>query len=905
MTPEELEALIERGEPAAVRDAMLLLTEKERRALAPAVVRIEKAVEKRRWDLVVNDRTVIRMGPDGKVQRPPDEEVKRHAEAQRAAWARMAAAGAAFVATATGAELIERRFHMPFAFELLVGRNQPWLREWAAKAVEKDIGFCELAYRLVVAGHCDRPESDNWRRGFVSHETKPGPDPFDDRVFREEDFWRLVEIGTALHHVDKNGQPSRMTTAILTRVADGRLSRDRLLDGTLRSLGRGDFVRGHAAPIQDLHEALAPTVDERAARVGAYLGLLSSRLPETVNFALSAVVALHMKKKLPAEALLAQVGPVLQARAKKTVLSALKLIEDAGREPRLASRAAAVATDALGQGPPEVQSRAATIVTALGDRGDEALVARVRERLASVASTVRPRLLEWLGEPAAPQRPLDVPGNAGEVAPRPPAEVPAVSSSPAALSSPSAPAPLVRARSLDEAIDLLAGAIERFESPDEMEGALAGVARFCGERPADFAARLAPLARRAEKLVPTRKVWVFTGQDLRSDLCRLARAWHQGGEVEPWPSELRRMRTFLAGRIREVAVRAAEARPTTLLATPTHLDGWIDPGVLVARALDATPDPLDAVQSLLRVGRDGRPEALAQAAAVPGEYGAALRFALGGVREGDAQEIDLWLAAEAARTGDNMEPRFTLLRHPMTLTNYMDRPFMTASETLTMRWVVTVFPADLCSYFRAGGSAILAYMSMRHALWWNAVYLEPLLRRDVPMVRAARRLLAVGLASGQTAEGGLATDVLIQVIEDGRGDPAELGDAFAMLLSAEVVDEWAGRESGIAALRANKLLKAPIVCARWAARLKDAARASPRHAAFVRELLVRALRGLPDPPHRDAVALLELLRELCAETGRAVADAETRARLERFTGSSKAAQLARSLLATPLVATPA
>src|SRR5207249_1135755 len=166
------------------------------------------------------------------------------------------------------------------------------------------------------------------------------------------------------------------------------------------------------------------------------------------------------------------------------------------------------------------------------------------------------------------------------------------------------------------------------------------------------------------------------------------------------------MRTFLAGRIREVAVRAAAARPTTLLATPTHRDGWIDPEVLVKRALAAVPDPLDAVQSLLRIARDGRPRGLALAADVPGEYGAALRFALGGPRAAEAPASDLWLAAEAARLSDRLASRFDLLRHDIMLNVAWDNSQRRRNETLTMRRAVTVSPADLGNDFRPAGAAI-------------------------------------------------------------------------------------------------------------------------------------------------------------------------------------------------------
>jgi hypothetical protein len=78
--------------------------------------------------------------------------------------------------------------------------------------------------------------------------------------------------------------------------------------------------------------------------------------------------------------------------------------------------------------------------------------------------------------------------------------------------------------------------------------------------------------------------------------------------------------------------------------------------------------------------------------------------------------------------------------------------------------------------------------------------------------------------------------------------------------------------------------------------LQDVARASPRHAAFVRALVERALRGLPAPPPADLGRLLALLRELCVESGTPVRDPETRAKLATLRGGGATARLARTLL---------
>ena len=97
------------------------------------------------------------------------------------------------------------------------------------------------------------------------------------------------------------------------------------------------------------------------------------------------------------------------------------------------------------------------------------------------------------------------------------------------------------------------------------------------------------------------------------------------------------------------------------------------------------------------------------------------------------------------------------------------------------------------------------------------------------------------------------------------------------------------------ALRADKLIY-PIKCARWAKRLQDAARASAHRAAFVRNLIERALRGLPTPPPADLGPLLALLRELCVETSTPMQDPEARAKLATVGGGGAPARLARALL---------
>jgi hypothetical protein len=884
MTPAELEALVAEGTAEDVLEAMRDLSEKERRALAPTAVRLAKDYWRAHLRRYVID-----------VSRPDVEDLRAQA---RAARERHGAACAALLASGSPSELARHDqvfWKADQASAALTERRPPWLSGLAETLMAKSVRHWDLCYRLVMTGLCQRPTSENWCLGFLSagggwvgfHSPVKSPDQhLSDPVFVERELWRLFEIeGTSVlsfMNIDRfsNGRP--WATALLAHAAEGKIPRARLLDATLDALQR-DFVQYRAGWFADLHRDLGPSVAERVERLDRYLALLASRIPPTVSFALDALVEVERAGELPPEVLLAHIAPAVQARAKKTALAALALAERAAaREPRLSRQTATVAAEGLGHDAADVQARAIAVVIRLGDKSDRAFVELVRDRARATAATLRPRLLDWLGEPTAPAR--SEPTAAAARTPTAAAE-----------------APLRRARSLDDAIDLLAGAIERFDAADEMEGALDGVARFCGERPPDFALRLKPLTKRAGAILGAEPGPAFDSYDLRGDLCTLALAWSCNREVGAAGSG-RFMRTLLAGRIREVAVRAAAARPTTLLATPTHRDGWIDPEVLARRALTAVPDPLDAIQSLLRIARDGRASALALASDVPGEYGAAFRFALGGPRAAQAPESDLWLAAEAARLSDHLLPRFNLLRHHLMINVASDNGKRRRNETLAMRWVVTVFPADLRNYFAVGGAAILCNLEWSQALWWNCVYLEPLLRPDVALERNARRMLAAALASKSAAEGGLATDVLIQAIDDGRAKSDELGESFAALLSAElagigVLGRAMIRQDGdlLQALRADKLVWA-IKCARWAKRLQDAARASPRHAAFVRDLIERALRGLPTPPPADLGRLLALLRELSVETSTPIRDPEARAKLATVGGGGATARLARALL---------
>ena len=114
-------------------------------------------------------------------------------------------------------------------------------------------------------------------------------------------------------------------------------------------------------------------------------------------------------------------------------------------------------------------------------------------------------------------------------------------------------------------------------------------------------------------------------------------------------------------------------------------------------------------------------------------------------------------------------------------------------------------------------------------------------------------LLMLALAARGQGAIQVGPDVAIDGITQDRVDPDQLGAVLATII-----------ESGI--------LKAK----RAATTLEEVAQVSPKHAASVRTVVARSLRGDPSSAPRDIGSLLSLLHELLLDFGGRLADAEAR-----------------------------
>jgi hypothetical protein len=306
-----------------------------------------------------------------------------------------------------------RRWHHLPADDVVVAvfsaRKPAWLDEWVAWACERNIGHWSIIRPLIRAGLSSKPESDNYTLGMITtvcpyYERKRTiySAVLDDPELLREDIWRLFEVegntGSSLAGRDKyqKGPENTWSYALLRLVKERKLPRKRLLDASLDALAR-DFGTFQAGWFSRFHEALDPTLKERAVRFQEYTSLLASRIAPTVSFALKALLLLTKNDLVEPKALLASITPALANRHKGTVQSALQLLDQVGkRNPKLHSQIDAVLAEALLHASPDVHKKALDLLARSNEPIGADLAQVLRERMDHVAASQRARLLALL-----------------------------------------------------------------------------------------------------------------------------------------------------------------------------------------------------------------------------------------------------------------------------------------------------------------------------------------------------------------------------------------------------------------------------------------------------------------------------------------------------------------------------
>jgi hypothetical protein len=518
----------------------------------------------------------------------------------------------------------------------------------------------------------------------------------DDPDLLDYEIWRIFEIEPRpgfLHDLSTCDfhSPEFSWSAALVRLSEqGRISRQRLLDTSLDALHR-DFHEIRAAWFAGFHEALCPTIEERAKRTKRYASLLWSRNCSTVSFALKSLAALDKAVSLEPQLVLENIRPALSSRFKNVAQTALKLVQHAVEHQKdLRIQAATAATEAFLHPSADVHQMAVDIIERYGQRDDRNVRTLVQERMSGLSASQRNRMEAWLRGPAddlagppVTEEPEDIESLARRAESLDPdlanlatvpvlmqicrhggGDVPALEFDGTEMPRLDPDKRIQPVEDLDSLIDLFASVIERPAPASDVERVLDGVSRLCDWRPSNLPRKLAPLWARAQHFLDPK----FRLSVLRGPLCALALDW-AGNRTStlllPWQ---RSVLDIFYLRTADIATRAARQAAAPLLSAPTHDGGWIDPLALLSRVriwdtLHLSPSRLDQTLALLRLAPDHRAAALAQAPPPKDEFTSALRYALGDEIAAIGDSAPLWVASARARAPSADDPRIEA-RHP-------------------------------------------------------------------------------------------------------------------------------------------------------------------------------------------------------------------------------------------------
>ncbi len=840
------------------------------------------------------------------------------------------------LATATAGELKKLGWRVipkdEFVVDVISELEPDWVNQWTQDLSENEPSAYYTIRLLFDAGLCDKPTGDGYILGMIEglsgwriaptslwdEKTKLAERIRNTPDIRDQDIWRLfaVEGGgeLSLSSFEKyvgGKKTGGWAGALLELSEDGTLSRDRLLDESLSALER-DFAQFRAGWFSRFHEAMKPTLQERVTRRDQYLRLLSSSIPPTVSFSLKAILQLDKADELPPSDVIEHIKPVLQARAKGTVSTGLRLIANsAKRAPELAVTASRTAATALIHEAADIQKKALDLIDSLNGTDDADVVVAIADYADGVAPSLRSRVSAMIGD-AGRALTTDEPdcGLAQGLVSR-----------------------IEPIDSFDELNQEFLLILEDTSQPLQVERVIDGLARFGADKPQDFKKAVGPLLKRSVTIIKR-----HPDDQIQYQMARLAYAFASYGpltaedtfrypdtDIAPYSQgrerEHRSFEDTFLGRNVDVLTQVRADHRLPLLSAPTDSRGFVAVEALLSRyslykSERVNPGSVDTALALMRLSPDGRDDAV-KALKPDDEYECAFAYAIGADLKSGRTKW-LWVAAAAARIPYVDEPEvaknfgsgfpdagmnaryaiafekinyFTwlLMRVDPKIKGTVPNAFLATMFHLTsagdnsygsvcgyhvnmIRWCATVWPLNTEPFFSQG--VLVFDPSQRLANSPYAGFLEPMLKAHIAIGEIGSFLLALGLASSDPAIKSVAVEAAISAIEEDRLDLEALRQAFATLIPSRYV---------------------PV--RRWTKSLMELSGVSTKHTIVVRDLLEGSFRHDPAKPPRDIGGLIELLYELSIALESAVTDIETLNYLRGVTGGGKLKRFASKLIA--------
>lgn len=872
----------------------------------------------------------------------------------------------------------------PVIERILRDRRPEWLDDWIAHELDQE--WSKIAFEVLRGwirdGLCRKPTADGYYRQFAGHLMRTGfyhrgekVPPISAQLLADP---ALLDDVEGLFRVEHNGFNTNgwltkgaapdyeSWTDALVKLADqGHLDRAELLALALQGL-RLDLKQNQLAGFHGFYKRMAPTAEEQLRHQGDYIALLCQPVGHVVKFAIEMLAAVEKAGALDTGPVVSEIQPVLASGGKGNAVAALKLLKRIVARQKGADPATLAAVgEALRHVEPDVQSQALDLLEAfadkLGETGRDALAGAE----AFVSASNRARLAALLdrasGQPVA-DAPAAVaaPIRAEEPANDPAGEALAYApisediTEQRVLFAEDALAPI---ESVEALIDAAFHAVEVVDSPDEAERIVDAIARLVGDRPADFAARVAPLLHRLGQ-GRVGNNGLAAGAGVASALDDLLRTWltgrlHRSRRGRFSYNEPVEAFVPMIGHLEALARRVAAGTARQILSAPTHKGGWIDPRVWVERLHDSDATLPDLSLSLLRLAPDHRAVALARAEGLEPGLRRLARFALGGDEapaEADRKVYAAWISAARCRAPlRDWSAEFAPLRlddiwpDSLVPARYTWRAWQEAHQNRNMSWstaeleievevggapapkdrpvrfLAQLVPSALGRIetdWRALPSAALTRRFDAQRRWssdlntpWVAQWLAHLWPQN-PAAACMTGVAKLHERIDENSSGWEPRHGFLRVLFQ-RGRPwREAGhlllclglagkDADAKGLAVDALIEGIdGRlfdPARFAAVLGGLAAGGWLKFNRLADGLMQAMAVSDLHAAVVREAIENSLPSL-DLQQKNAFRLLEVLVEAQAATARPLGEA-TQAALRRVAGGGKSAKLAKRLLA--------
>ncbi|MEO1241050.1 MAG: DUF6493 family protein [Pseudomonadota bacterium] len=585
--------------------------------------------------------------------------------------------------------------------KIISDRSPEWLEEFIEFDLEREwsaLSFSQI-YSFIKSGLISKPTNEKYFEKYAEylmrtgHHDEPKPPPISEQLLSDEllmeDVWSLFRVENWAFNTNswlKKGAGEYYETwpeALIKLEQGGHLDRARLLDASLDGLSQ-DFKQNQLSGYHKFHKSLKPTTSEILSREDKYRDLLCHPIGHVMKFALDMLSKLERINHLSIDSTLSEVGAVFLAEGKGNATAAIKLIARIVKNsPHHKQLALSCLLDALRHPNSDIQELAFSL---LKDNADD-LSSGTRKSISDltdfVSPSIRPSLLELIGNSHEPQEALSTPSDGDIEALLHPFdsknlkamglsnetqderfEYKPISSILTDLRVLHTVEQITPVQTADELITLIARTIEELESPDDVERIIDGVSRIPREGSDDFLARAKPITHRLEGGgAPNRFGLLFGWIEVQRALASLLMTWLTGkyfgfeqDSEDTWGTKAIAFRPMVL-HLESIAKRISNGHYVQRLSSPTHSDGWIDPLIWVERAKSLESqishiDKQDICYSFLRLAPDNRTEAAKSLEDMPQEIRPLAEFCFKVTDEpviNTKKDAAAWVSAARAR----------------------------------------------------------------------------------------------------------------------------------------------------------------------------------------------------------------------------------------------------------------